>query len=474
MLKATEEYIRQHNMINPGDRVAVALSGGADSICLLLLLESLSGTMGFSLEAVHVEHGIRGSESRQDQEFVEKVCADRGISLRVYPVDVPVYAAREGLGLEEAARILRYRAFKDYARENNAVIAVAHHLEDNCETVLFQMIRGSGIRGMSGISPVSERDGVRYIRPILFWTREEVEHYLRGQKQSYVTDTTNSDVQYSRNKLRHQVIPLLKEINAGAVEHINQSAGMLMEISDYIDSMTRQAAEKLVLTEEREAGKRLIIPTASLKELHPAIQKNLLMYMISEMAGRRKDIGSSHVKSLMELCNSQSGRSIHLPYGLVARKQYDDIILEGQAQMFDGAGKSAGHVLYSGRIEPGESMEIDCPKPAKKLTLTVLPFHGNMDKIPKKPYTKWIDYDKIKDVLTVRMRQSGDYFVSDKSGHHKKIKEFFINEKIPLEERNLIPLIADGSEILCIPGYRINYDYRVREDTVTVLEIHLE
>ena len=249
MIRRTKEYILENKMIKNHSTVLVALSGGADSVCLLLVLNEIkrqcANELDFALEAVHVEHGIRGAESREDARFASDLCERLNIPCHVHSVDVPQYAKSHGLGLEEAARILRYEAFeKEVARilryeafeeeagrypcetadasdqkqgnSRQAVVAVAHHMEDNAETVLFQMLRGSGAKGLAGMHPVSVKNGVTYIRPLLSATRAQIEEYLMENGQAFVTDATNTDTAYSRNKLRHDVFPLLLQENHSA------------------------------------------------------------------------------------------------------------------------------------------------------------------------------------------------------------------------------------------------------------------
>ena len=204
MIRRTKDYILENKMINNHSTVLVALSGGADSVCLLLVLNEIkrqcADELDFALEAVHVEHGIRGAESREDARFASDLCERLNIPCHVHSVDVPQYAKSHGLGLEEAARILRYEAFEKevataYAADQKqgnsrqVVVAVAHHMEDNAETVLFQMLRGSGAKGLSGMHPVSVKNGVTYIRPLLSATRAQIEEYLKENGQAFITQS---------------------------------------------------------------------------------------------------------------------------------------------------------------------------------------------------------------------------------------------------------------------------------------------
>lgn len=215
-----------------------------------------------------MEHGIRGAESREDARFASDLCERLNIPCHVHSVDVPQYAASHGLGLEEAARILRYEAFEEEAgrypcetayaadqkqgNSRQAVVAVAHHMEDNAETVLFQMLRGSGAKGLSGMHPVSVKNGVTYIRPLLSATRAQIEEYLKENGQAFVTDATNTDTAYSRNKLRHDVFPLLLQINDRAIEHINESAGQLAVMNDFYEQQLKEACDSMV--SKKKAG----------------------------------------------------------------------------------------------------------------------------------------------------------------------------------------------------------------------------
>ena len=204
--------LRLH-MAPSGVRIVAGVSGGADSVCLLLVLHSLSRQMGFELEAVHVEHGIRGQESIRDAEFTEALCAEIAVPCTRYEVNVPEYAKKQHLGFEEAARKLRYDAFFRRAEEirqttgKQAVIALAHHREDNAETVLFRLLRGSGLRGLCGIRPVLRYRDYVVIRPLLETGRGEIESYLSKRGKTYCRDSTNEDEAYSRNRLRRRILP---------------------------------------------------------------------------------------------------------------------------------------------------------------------------------------------------------------------------------------------------------------------------
>ena len=240
---------KKEKIVEDGDIVLAGVSGGADSVCLLLMLEQLQKKTDFLLEAVHVEHGIRGEESRKDAAFVKNLCQDHGIRCHIFSVEVPVFAEKHGLGLEEAARILRYECYKKAAEsvkkefpEKKIRLALAHHAEDNAETVLFQMVRGSGLDGLCGMSRRRDEGIYELIRPLLAQPREEIEAFLKECGQSYCTDETNLDTEYSRNRIRHQVLP-----DTAALDHMDIYMRPLDEALEAIDETeVTQIIEKVL------------------------------------------------------------------------------------------------------------------------------------------------------------------------------------------------------------------------------------
>lgn len=559
MLDSTKKYIVENNLIDQGTLVFAALSGGADSVCMLILLNELKSELGFELKAIHVEHGIRGAESQKDAEFAAEFCDSLQIECKVIHVDVPSYAKERGLGHEEAARILRYEAFENCVREadaKNVCVAVAHHMEDNAETVIFQMLRGSGARGLCGIRPMSQKNNVTYIRPILCASRNMIEDYLLSKNQKFVTDSTNSDTDYSRNKIRHEILPVLKQINERATEHINESARMLAIQCDYIDAQTNTAFERVCKQPSTAYEKACKQPSAAYKKaceqtntaietggkytkelcieidsflaLHPALQTEVAHKAICEAAGRKKDIGSIHVKKLLELTDLQTGRHIDLPYGLTAYRRYGEIVikrratdethilkgthdeavvrLEGAASIQTPISTLALTSTLEPTLEPilspiqqamneteadiaitpdnlekiksGEPLIVNLSnnhsnssKSKSCVEITCIGFNGKVSEIPKKTYTKWFDYDKIKKGFLIRKRRTGDYLIVDDAGHRQKLKQYFVNAKIPADVRDDLWLVADDSQILAVLGARSGKTAEVTSDTKTVLQI---
>lgn len=472
MIDKVRKWIEQGKLIETGDHIMIGVSGGADSVCLLLLLLELQKSMNFSLEVIHVEHGIRGAESLSDAGFVEKLCELRKAACRTYHVNVPEYAAENSIGMEEAARELRYSCYRRAAEQTGreqVKIALAHHADDNAETVLFQLVRGSGLKGMCGMRPKRVlTEQITIIRPMLGVTREEIEQYLWAQKQEFCMDSTNLDVDYSRNRIRHAVLPELKKINVKAASHIAQSAGMLAELSDYLaDEVERIVSE---LCERR--GERICVKMDLFRCCPAILQKEVVHRVLGEVASSRKDISSQHVESVTALAKLQVGRRISLPYQMVAERTYDGIAVWREA--IEKERKTETCELDREQLARAEREEgLSIPLHDGELRIRVLEFDGKMREIQKKTYTKWLNYDKIKGSLQIRMRAGGDYLIIDEAGHRKKLKEYFIEEKIPRESRDNMWLLTDGSHVLWVVGGRISADYKVDANTKKILEVQM-
>lgn len=478
MTEDVRRWIEEENLIEVGDVVLAGVSGGADSVCLLLVLLAYQKYVDFSLQVVHVEHGIRGAESREDAVFVEKLCERLQIPCQIYEVDVPAYAKEQHLGLEEAAREMRYQSFcrasEKFCTQNSCVpahikVALAHHADDNAETILFQMARGSGVRGMSGIRARRRlAEHVTLIRPLLCVTRGQIEEYLAKRGEAYRVDSTNEDIDYSRNRIRHEILPQFTQINSRAVMHMAQSAKQLAELTDYLDAETARIASLVCERIEKQG-----IVKMELFEQYPVVlQKEVLHRILGEVAGSRKDIGNAHVEALRNLAGLQVGRQISLPYGLCAERIYEGIRISHRANQKEETvrlheisllaleGQPTG-AWYTVTLEDGE------------LRMRVRDFSEEIREIPQKAYTKLLNYDKIKCSLQFRNRAGGDYLTIDEAGHRKKLKEYFVEEKVPRETRDTMWLLAEDSHVLWVVGKRISAYYKIDSHTKRILEIQM-
>jgi tRNA(Ile)-lysidine synthase len=476
MIQKMKNYISQYHMLEPGDYVLCGCSGGADSVALLLLLGELRETLGITLEAVCVEHGIRGEESKEDARFVEELCSSYRIPCRVYPVDAPGYAREHRLGLEESARLLRYEAFGKRAEQlreqgiGAVKLALAHHMEDNAETMLFMLSRGSGLSGLCGIAPVRTEGELLLIRPLLWAERSQIENYLQQKGQSYRTDSTNEDQSYSRNRIRRKILPELETVNEKAVSHMSRTAEQLREIREYLEQEIESREQRLAVYRDGAWS----VETAALLELPAAIQKGVIRSGICRVAGSRKDIAAVHVEDVVSLLGKQSGRKISLPYGVEARIQYGTLRLE-KARRSQKQDSVDFAVISREELErlkiSGEVYRVKLPQEKGTLSFFVREWHGKQEEIVKKAYTKFVDYDMIKDGFSVRSRAPGDYFIMDGLGHRKKLADYFIEEKIPAETRDEKLLLAQDSCLVWIVGGRIGENYKVTEKTGYILVV---
>ena len=438
-------YLRQWNMVKPGDTVLVGFSGGADSTALLQLLWNYGKRIPLQLEAVHVNHGIRGAEALRDQQFCEQFCQERNISFTVVQEDVPAQAARDGLSLEEAGRNARRRVFEHLAEKCQAsVIALAHHQNDNAETLLWNLSRGCGLKGIGGISPV---DG-KYIRPLLGVRRQEIEEYLKENNIDYCTDETNLEDHYTRNRLRNHVIPYLeREINPRAVSHMADTMEQMRTVWAFMEEEVEKCRKYCVKPKQDKAD-GVVILEEGFRSVNETVRTFLIHELLCETAGRKKDIEQIHVKLVEELMEHQTGRKIMLPYEMTGERCYEGIWLH--------------------KVKDKEKSGENSKPPVQMRILERTP---QTSVFPKKTYTKWFDYDIIKSTVKIRHKQPGDYITIDKNGSTQSLKKYFVNVKVPREDREKIWLAADGSHILWIIGYRQNQAYQVTDKTRRILEI---
>ena len=459
-------------MLTCGDRVIAGVSGGADSVCLFLMLLELREKIGFDLIAVHVHHGLRGEAADQDQQFVEALCEQHRIQLEIFRVNLESIAKKRKQSLEEAGRMVRREAFDSVCKKYGGnKIALAHHQNDNAETLLWNLSRGTGLDGLGGIRPVNGK----FIRPLLCMNREEIEEYLAKRKQSYCIDETNAGTDYTRNKLRHLVLPILEEqVNSAAVRHMNETMEQIWELQEYMQEQVEAAYQECV-QEHFEKACWIQIQQKSFETFPELIKKMVIRKGMEQVGGKKRNLSHKHVDVMMELMNKQVGRTLDLPYEMHAKRNYEGIRLEKQRTYSFGEEKKA-EIMQECMSElniPGETILADRNL---KLRCKILekPKNLSIKDIPQKIYTKWFDYGIIKSSLYIRTRQAGDTIVIDEKGHQKKLKNWFVDEKIPKEVRDSQLLLAENNEILWVLGHRMSQAYQVKQSTKWILQIEVE
>ena len=459
MVEEVLQYMTQYHMVEPGDVVIAGVSGGADSVCLLLVLEKLAAELSITIEAVHINHGIR-AEAGEDAEYVRKLCEERQIPFHLICADVEAQAKQEKMSTEEMGRKIRYEAFRQILGERKGRIAVAHNSNDRAETMLFHLFRGTGLAGACGIRPVQGE----IIRPLLFFERKKIEQWLQKQQISFCVDATNLGDDYTRNRIRHHILSYAEEeIVHGATSNMNRAAKQLQEADEYVMRQTLAAVGRCCIFMDHP--KAVSVKLSLLQKEDPFIRKQLLFHVVCEIAGQKKDISEAHIQSIYKLLQGSGSKECMLPYQVHVYKQYEWV-----------------------KIEKGEACTESFREEYPKLPVVIpsviqVPFLGDVEFqtfsyeksqiIPQKSYTKWFDYDKITTTLFLRPRQAGDYLTVNQQMGRKSLQDYFVDQKIPKENRNSLYVLAMDHHVVWVPGLRISEFFKVTEQTERVLQVRV-
>ena len=440
--------IEQYRMLQPGDRVAVGVSGGADSVALLALLCRLGETLPLRLTVCHINHNLRGEESLRDQRFVEELCRRLGVECRVRSVDAAALAQAQGCSVEEAARQARYAFFAQTAGEGGK-IATAHTATDNTETVLLNLARGSGLKGLCGIPPV--RGNI--VRPLIACTRQQTEAFCRANGLEWVEDSTNAADGYTRNRLRHHAVPVLKEQNPALDRTVAAMTERLRRDAEFLDRLARQEAEALTAGEGQLDRKGLLA-------LAEPLQDRVLLGMIA---------GHSQTPSqLLEICRraAREGRGgAQLAAGIRFRansrwvwvEQTGEVPLDGEAEL--------------PRLCPGEETELQLGSRRVRAALRSAG-PGCSEKIYKFPINNRMSYDTIQNTLVLRTRRPGDRITLARRGVSKSLKKLFCEEKLLPQDRASRLVLADRlGRVYWVEGFGPSAGAEPTCETVQMLEL---
>lgn len=485
MEKKVRAYIQLHHMIEKDDRIVIGVSGGADSVALLLLLNRMKEEYNLSLFVVHINHGIRIGDAEKDAIHVETLCKQYQIPYFLFEANIPQMAKEEGKTEEEMGREYRYLCFSKVMKKENAYkLAVAHHEGDQAETVLFHLIRGSNLAGMTGIRPVSDayfmlkekvevRTRGKVIRPLLCCSKHEILQWLLEKNIGWQEDITNQDNEYARNKLRNQIFPMLEEINEQAIKHVAEFADTIAEYQQFFHGMVRKFIEEEVVFEKGFDGiQKAVINREKLKKEKEIFANSVIYEVLICVCGRKKDITKEHIDSIYKLLDKQSGKRIQLPYEVEAEISYENLQIGKDLEKEKNVDWEKGILLKD--LENGK-IEIALPK-GGTLFLQVYEKKEDWEQETqivtfKNNYTKFFDCDRIKDTLQIRTPQKEDFFVMNKEGSKKKLSRYFIDKKIPIEKRKDNIVVANDHEVLWIVGERRCENYRIEKDTKHILEI---
>lgn len=437
-------YIKKNNLIKPGEVIGVACSGGVDSICLLHYLNSIKNELDCEVVAVNVDHGIRAN-SALDTEFVMQFCKQNGIRAYKFKGEAVKVSKEEGLTLEQAARKVRYGVFETLISRGLAdKIALAHHQQDQAETVLLNILRGAGLNGARGMEPM--RDGI-YIRPFLATPKEEILQYMDENGLEFVQDETNADTTFSRNYIRNIVMPTLRKKFKGVDKNIVSFASICAQDDNYI----KNQIDFNTLIVDKDTVR---VPLTYFYQDASVINR-VLMYAFSKFS--QQDIESKHLKMVAQFAmEAQNGNVISLPNKIKVCKDYDFITI-GNIKKKDLSGKAN---FKSGKtyIEGYGVIRV-----------------GHSKKLPaQKPHQHLVDANAIPVEAVWRFRQEGDSFAPLGLNGSKKLKDYFIDKKIPQRLRDSIPVLAVGNKVLCVADIEIADEVKVTNATKDFLKISYE
>jgi tRNA(Ile)-lysidine synthase len=446
--------IKKYNMIQPDEKIILAVSGGPDSTALLYLMYNLRDELKCSLHIAHLNHNLRGEESDADAEFVKEQAQKLDLPITVESLDVKSMISKESL--ESGARRIRYQFYEKVMSETHAnKVVLGHTTDDQAETVIMRFLRGSGMKGLSGIPPV--RDDI-YIRPLIETSRAEVEEYLQSLNITPRWDSSNLSTEYERNKIRYELIPLLELNYSPNIKHIlQQTADILREEDDFLTEQIQQAMGECI---NHQDSRSIDISIPDLKKHHIALQRRILRLAIESLLGDLNRYDFDHLASLIDLIDNNTGKIISLPRGIIAERVYDKIIIG--LESFQQSSEPFDYII-------GIPDEIEIPD--LKLSIrTVLSKSDDMA-YSKDKFQKTFDYDEIKGNLHLRNRRNGDRFQPLGVSGTKKLKDFFIDKKVPRSQRDNIPILTDGNNILWIVGYQIDDRFKVTTKTKTELNV---
>lgn len=451
------------HLIEHGEGVIVGLSGGHDSVCLLHVLHSLSEALQIKLYAVHINHMLRGMEANADEQYAAELCRELGIPFSAIRVDVGAMAKERGVSLEEAGRDVRYREFYKCAQAVGAAkIAVAHNRNDQAETVMMHIIRGSGTAGLVGME---YRRGI-IIRPILDITRDEIEKYCREAGLSPRTDRSNLAEEFTRNRVRLGLFPYINEnFRINIVDSLCRLSVHAAEDNSFMEQCAKDSYNEAI---SNKTSGMIELKGEKLSELAPAIRNRVFKLAIVHVAGSSTGISSIHYSSLSELViKGRTGAQAELPDGIRAIYSY------GILKISDSGSTSMDPepVNFSRTVDiPGT---VFIPELNAELTTTILSDINieSCRSLGYNPFMQFFDYGMMNKGINIRNRQKGDFFKPFRSNGTKKLKEYFIDTKIPREQRNRIPLLCIESEVVWVIGDKISDKFRVTENTKSVLKI---
>ncbi len=443
MIDKVISTVKKYNMISPGSEVVVAVSGGSDSMALLHILNSIRNDFGFELKAAHVNHGIRGAAADNDEKFVESYCRDNNIPLEVLKADVIAEAKKLGVGLEEAGRKIRYEFFSRFG--TNTLIATAHNLTDRTETFIFNFARGSALRGLGSIPPVRDN----FIRPLIDCSKAEIETYCAEQGVPFVTDQSNSDVKYSRNRIRHNVLTELRKINPSFENSALRCIESLREDEDFLSSLADDVVSKSFYENSYDA--KVLLSAAV------PVRKRAAIKIVENVCGITPEN-----KSVDEICFIlENGGSRQINGGITVR------VRNGMLEFPHKADSSFEPIEFSeGRFSVGNAEVVTSVLDVNEINSSQIVSNKNTICI--------LDYDKINGKAVFRGRMAGDKITLKKRGCTKSLKKLFNELAVLPEIRDSVIVFSDEKGVLFVEGIGVDAAAEISKETRWVLKVEIK
>ena len=453
-MQRTHRFITQHQMIQPKETVLVGVSGGVDSLALLYALHTLRHQLDCQLHVAHLDHGFR-EDSAADAAYVAEQADQLGLPISSARIDVPQLMQDQKLSAEVAARRARYQFYECVSERIGATkIALGHHRDDQAETVLMNLLRGAGVSGLKGMLPV--RDG-KFIRPLLAFSRKEIEDFVVQLGLQPRCDATNYQLNYLRNRVRLELIPALEQTyNSNLQNVLNQTAELLQAESDYLETLAHNAFQACRV--ESCTPDTVVLDLRLFQKYHLALRRRILRLAVAEVFGEVKDLYFNHFESMLNLINGEAPNSaLDLPNGGKFRREYNRILIQKTADSqapFEYEVAVPGHTPLP--ILDAEMIATVVESPMN---------HAVADKFPDGKFQAVFDLDRLQLPLKIRQRRDGDRFHPFGMQGTKKLKNLLIDAKIPHQERGRIPVLVNGDEIIWVIGYRTSELFKIRAET---------
>ena len=475
-VRQMHRFILRHAMIENGETVIVAVSGGADSLALLYGLHALRPQLNCQLHVAHLNHCLR-PDADADVDFVQQHATNLELPCTIGRADVPLLMKQWKLSVEASGRRARYQFYEDVCTQTRATkVALGHHQDDTAETVLMNLIRGSGTTGLKGIAPVRD---VKFIRPLTNFTRQQIETFLTSMGLVPRQDSTNTNTRYLRNRIRHELIPLLeRDYNPNIKTGLSRTADVLGTESEYLDTVARKAFEVCRIQDSTEVetsikSGSIVLDSTKLRQYHIAVQRRVLRRSFAEMLGHTGDLYFTHCEAMLSIVEGESPNTVlALPNGLRFRRVYQYLIFEVNAGSRSPISVETESFAYPLAV-PGKAAIT-----ALKAEITAELGKIQSREAPALPDGKFeavFDYEKLKEMsanpsletlpLTVRNRRQGDRFQPYGMRGTKKLKDFLIDAKVPRYERDSVPLLVYGDEMLWIVGYTTSERFKIQPGT---------